>query len=71
MSLIMLNTKPCMVCGERGLVEVEAEDYTNWKNGMFAQTAFPYLGKEEREMIISGTHGACWTILFANDEDAE
>ena len=36
----------------------------------YVQDIFPHISKEEREMLISGTHPKCWTEMFGDiDED--
>lgn len=60
--------KCCGVTGEPYSVSVRADDYAAWKSGTLAQQAFPYLSREDREFIISGTSPKGWDILFGDDE---
>lgn len=66
-------TPPCVLCGERGIVEgVSQEAALRWEAGALIQDAFPHLSPETREQMISGTHPACWAALFSpSEEDAE
>jgi len=32
---------------------------------------FPELIPDQRELLISGTHPACWDVMFAEVEDEE
>jgi len=55
---------------------VRPQDFEDWRQGELVQFAFPYLSKEQRELLISGTCGECWKTLFGNpfgdfEEDEE
>ena len=39
-----------------------------YRDGTPVQLAFPAMSADQREMLISGTHPACWTAMFAEDE---
>jgi hypothetical protein len=54
----------CRYCGASHDIEVGAEDWAAWKGGAYAQTAFPYLSTEQREMLISQTCDGCWSRIF-------
>lgn len=58
----------CQVCGGYSSVLVDEADLSAWQEGMHAQDAFPYLSPVQRELMISQTCGACWDVLFP-DED--
>lgn len=62
---------PCVVTGKPQRVTVKAEDLNKYRNGGYVQTCFPYLSKEDREFLISGTSGEGWTILFGDGEDED
>ncbi len=66
---MIILTKPCGYCGCQSELEVDQQQYENWKNGMLAQNAFPDMDKEVREMLISGTHPDCWNELFGEIGD--
>lgn len=51
-------------CGANHSVKVNEMDYWNWKNGMLAQDAFPYLSATEREQLISHLCPACQHDIF-------
>lgn len=68
-NIVSLKTKPCLVCGKEGYVDVYYEDVTRYINGAKVQDAFPYLPAEQREMIISGTHPACFNEIFPPEEE--
>jgi hypothetical protein len=49
---------------------LHVESLNKWKDGALIQDAFPEVDKETRELIISGTHPACWQKMFGDAEDA-
>lgn len=64
--------RPCPFCGQPHYVEVNFIDYWMWEQGMNAQDAFPYLGPNEREILITGICPKCWDNMFVGgDEDEE
>jgi hypothetical protein len=69
-STVKFVTPACVMCGEMSIVELDEDSFTSWRSGEYAQDAFPHMSQEEREVLISGTHPACWKLLFAgSDED--
>lgn len=60
----------CPICGEAAFVTVDAElaeRIVEWDlrgRVMFIQRAFPNLSADDRETILTGTHGACWDRAF-------
>jgi hypothetical protein len=48
---------------------VDADRYKRWVNGELIQYAFDNLNISDREQMISGTHAACWKLLFAQVDD--
>lgn len=68
---VILSTS-CATCGKDFDIKVETNDLAAWRSGALIQRAFPYLGKEEREMLISRTCNTCWDRLFEfESEDDE
>lgn len=61
----------CPFCGKAHEIEVNEMDYLDWKDGMLAQEAFPYLDANEREMLISGICPDCWNGMFGQEEEEE
>jgi hypothetical protein len=59
----------CVVTGEHYEVRVRRTDWEAWKGGKLAQLAFPYLSREDREFIISGTSPKGWEELFGGDDE--
>ena len=66
---VIVHCPPCFHCGQRAEVQVLAADWEKYKAGAHAQQAFPEMPPAQREMLISGTHPACWDILFADDNN--
>ena len=56
-------------CGKRYTFDIDPEDYYKFRNGMFAQHAFPYLTADQRELMVSQTCGECFDRMFPPDED--
>jgi hypothetical protein len=57
-------SKECNITGEEYSVTVPVGNYIAWKEGEFAQNAFPDLTAEEREFLISGTTPDEWEDIF-------
>ncbi len=64
----VLVRKTCHWCRRPASVGVDAVRYEAYLDGAFAQTAFPTLSAAEREILISGTHPACWEEMFPEEE---
>lgn len=69
MITLAYTTKPCPVCGLTSDVEVDPNGFQEWKAGALIQKALPGLTPDERELLISGTHPACWEKLWGDDKD--
>jgi hypothetical protein len=66
--LVSHNTPACLVCGERSVVQVSASDLAAWKAGVHIQVVFPDLTADQRELLQTGTHPACWDSLVPEDD---
>lgn len=63
-------TKTCMYCSETTEFIITKDEYERWIiDNEYIQDVFSYLDKEEREMLISGTHPKCWKEMFANIDE--
>lgn len=62
---------PCVVTGKFQRVTVKAQDLNKYRQGGYVQDCFPYLSKEDREFLISGTSGEGWTLMFGSDEEED
>lgn len=58
-------------CGKTFTLAVTEAEYKNWKDGMLIQDAMPSLGKNDRELLISGTCPECWNAMMADHSEAE
>ena len=65
---IVVKTKPCTVCGEYEVWSLDRQAVTKWQEGEMIQNAFPDMSMADREILISGTHPACWDKLFPEEE---
>ena len=55
----------CIICGKNVTVgPITGESLIAWRNGTFAQDAFPNLNLDQREFIISGICGKCFDKMF-------
>jgi hypothetical protein len=63
-----LEVKCCGCLGTETVI-VRPEDYEAWKNGKYAQDAFPYLTSSQRELLISSTCGPCFDRMFPEDDE--
>jgi hypothetical protein len=64
-------TRKCFHCGEESEFYLSFDEYERLiLNNEYIQDVFPFLSKELREVMISGTHPNCWEEMFsAIDED--
>ena len=70
MTTINVETKPCPFCNIQHYVEVDSKDLNAWLNkGLHVQDAFPYLGADDREMLLTGTCASCWDEHFSEEDD--
>lgn len=63
--LTTVLTPQCMECGARSVVTLPTVAVAAWQAGLPAQHAFPDMSAADREVLISGTHPACWDSLFS------
>jgi len=57
---IAVKTKPCCVCDKYEVWSLDRNAVTRWQEGENIQSAFPDMSAGDREILISGTHAACW-----------
>jgi hypothetical protein len=67
----VIVTRPCMNCNEASKVEVSAEEHAAMNSGAMIQDALPARDDAFRELVISGTHSACWDAMFGDEDDYE
>ncbi len=66
---ITVTTRPCISCGQRTTLEVPKGAFLRWERGELVQNAFPDWTADQRELLITGTHGACWDKMFGGDDE--
>lgn len=66
-------TRTCMHCGLESEFCLSEDEYKRLIiNHEYIQDVFPLLTKEDREVMISGTHAKCWEEMFSDiDEDLD
>lgn len=52
-------------------ITVKLSDANRWVNGELIQNCFPYLDKEDREILMTGHDNESWAKLFAGSEEEE
>lgn len=58
-------TVTCYICKDVHDIQVNSQDYTEWKSGKLIQDAFPYLSVDERELLVSRTCPKCWNKIWS------
>jgi hypothetical protein len=64
----VVETNLCFHCGNKGTVEVLAQEVFYLRQGMLIQDAVKSLDKGLREQLMSGTHPKCWLDMFGEEE---
>jgi hypothetical protein len=60
---------PCRRCHTVHDLTVNVEKFVSWQAGELIQDALPELSLDERELLISGTCGACFDELFPEEDE--
>lgn len=67
---LLYTAVPCVCCGGTNAIKLSIEGFKRWKvDGEFVQDAFPELDMAHREMLLTGTCGACWVALFRGSKE--
>lgn len=69
LSYEIIFTRPCIYCGDTGMVTAKTEQVLKYIEGAHVQDAFPEMDVSLREQIISGIHPDCWNKLFPTHEE--
>ena len=69
MLMIRVTSPECVLCHTPSVFTLGLSDIDKYRNGALIQDAFPYLSKDERETMISGTHAECWNKLFPEEDN--
>jgi hypothetical protein len=68
MALISYVSPACILCGKSTTMELDSEDIYKWRGGSLIQDIWPDMPKEQREVIMSGTHPECWSEIVRTAE---
>jgi hypothetical protein len=68
---ILVKSRTCTVCGEYEVWSLDRQAVESWQAGENIQNAFPDMNAGDREILISGTHPACWKKLFPKEDEDE
>jgi len=61
----------CQVTGDLFIITVDAQALIEWREGKLIQDAFPQLGKDEREILMTGFTPAEWDAMPCWDDEEE
>lgn len=62
--------RKCFHCGEETEFTVTYDQYVRlFADQEYVQDVFPDLTKEQREVMISGTHPKCWIEMFGESDE--
>lgn len=42
-----------------------------WQGGEYVQNVWPEMDVDQRELLITGTHPACWNAMFPEEDEDE
>jgi hypothetical protein len=59
----------CKWCEKSYELNVSTKSFALWKKGELIQDVMPELSADERELLISGTCGKCWNVMFGISEN--
>lgn len=70
--MVTVVTPACWDCGLSTMMEVPLKGYNEWTmDGQPIVLSFPDMSDDDREMLISGTHPACWDRLFPREDEGD
>lgn len=67
MATATITTPACMACDKTSTVEVTVPEFKAWQAGVPIQNVFPQMSADERELLMTGTHGECWDAMFGEE----
>lgn len=67
MATLVIETKPCPMCGGVKFLEVKDTEWNKFNSPSrpSVQECFPNMPAGDREMLVSGTCPTCWDKMFA------
>jgi hypothetical protein len=57
-------TPDCECCGKSSIVMLPRIRFERWQSGQLVQDVFPDLSVDLRELLLYGTHPACWVVMY-------
>lgn len=73
--MVTVQTGTCMWCQKPSSLTMTEEQLARYestkRNGGTIQDALPEMSAGDREMLITGTHEACFDSIFADEEDED
>ena len=64
-----VETRACLHCGKTSLVAVDAAKLKRWEQGELIQRVWPEWDADERELLITGIHPECWTLMRLDEDE--
>jgi hypothetical protein len=61
-------TATCRECKRTVSVKMTQDAYRAWRGGILIQRALPEVSKDDRELLISGICGQCFTRMFQEQD---
>jgi hypothetical protein len=69
MPTLPFKTRPCPVCGDVAILQLDVEGAKKYNQGAYIQDAFPNMSAADRERFISGVCGTCWSKMFPPEDE--
>ncbi len=69
--MVTIKTPVCVHCGQSGEVNMLMSEYKKLLEAGHIQDALPNHSANDREMLMTGTHPACWDAIWAEYEDGD
>lgn len=71
MTMMEVETLPCLGCGQTTFFSMTQAQYNAWRRGEHVQLIFPEWSPEDRELLISGTCPSCWEEMWAEEDEED
>jgi hypothetical protein len=59
-----VECKPCTFCNKKAVVTMTDVEYRRYISGLSIQEALPSWPRNQRELLLTGTHAECWDAMF-------
>ena len=67
----MIEFSGLSTSGNEFSIVTRLDDAQRWLNGELIQNCFPYLNKDDREILMTGIDSETWEEMFATSEEDE